>query len=230
VGAAMPIYKPEYASDQRRATAFVCSEVGQRFSVKVENASYSGDISCRIFIDGRKMKGTHLRPSEHRTVKGARTSALGISPFIFTNLKVKEDDEDDIESTVNLAELGYIEVRIHRVVLTDINPVPLPPPNPDLTTELDPVSEKAKKVGWHSVMLGEEMPARPRIKRTRCKYVGRGDKPWLVFRFRYQPRDLLEADGIITTRALALPNMSMKRSADDGDLSPHCSKRRNTVR
>ncbi|EIM86216.1 uncharacterized protein STEHIDRAFT_122163 [Stereum hirsutum FP-91666 SS1] len=156
-------------------------------------------------------------------IRGSFTSFTTLRPFEFAVLQVAEDTTDGSTHT-DVSKLGLIELYIHRAEITG------PSTNPTLFSsnegfEPGPVSEKAKKVGWHRASLGSEQTV---SQITAKKFSRIDEEPFVTFKIRYQPEELLRAHGIMPMlpRPDPIPPLSNAGSSTlngTGDKRPHSS-------
>ncbi|KZV68052.1 hypothetical protein PENSPDRAFT_687628 [Peniophora sp. CONT] len=219
--AEIPVYKPETINSGTIA-GFVPSEAGQSFEVWLDNTLVSGEgLVYTTYIDGREMYRLAVRPFENSSMKGVYTPA-GVRPFTFAKLQLKEDDGE--APSFDLSKLGVIEVQVSRAIIRD-NDAPIRY-HTGGKASLDPVSEKAKKVGWHSVSLGAVKPTSG-LHSTRTDYIDPLSKPYAIFRFRYKPRELLEDEGIAPrTERPKQPATGDKRPRPEEDTNAGPSAKR----
>ncbi|KZV68049.1 hypothetical protein PENSPDRAFT_754471 [Peniophora sp. CONT] len=218
----IPLYKPETINSGTVA-GFVPSEAGQSFEVWVNNTMVSGEgLVYTTFIDGREMYRFCIKPFQNSCMKGVYTPA-GVLPFTFAKLQLKEDDGE--APSFDLSKLGLIEIQVCRATIRD-NHEPITYHQTDAKASLDPVSEKAKKVGWHSVSLGAVKPPN-NLTATYIDYIDPLSKPYAFFRFRYKPQELLEDEGIApqTERPKQpAPGDKRPRPEDDADARPNAKR------
>ncbi|VDB83223.1 unnamed protein product [Peniophora sp. CBMAI 1063] len=234
-GAEIPAYKVENVND-KTVTCYIPSEAGKEFTVKFRNEPVVGyGAAFYVHMDGREMQGLSVYPYECTTMKGVYETLSAIRPFEFARLKLKEDDEEGGESStsVDMAKLGLIEVRVCRATLTPDEYGSGEYRPRSVQAELDAVSEKAKKVGWHSVSLGKTKALATAANVPRITYIDNKDQPYAIFRFRYQPREILEDQGIIPARPRSStlspgPSTGKRSRQDDSSDRPH--KRRASVK
>ncbi|KZV63405.1 hypothetical protein PENSPDRAFT_657343 [Peniophora sp. CONT] len=233
-GVEIPAYKVENINDNT-VTCYIPSDAGKEFTVKFRNEQVVGyGAAFYTHMDGREMQGLSVYPYESTTMKGVYETLSSIRPFEFARLKLKEDDGDGGETSVDMAKLGLIEVRVCRATLIP-NEFGAGEYRPHrVQAELDAVSEKAKKVGWHSVSLGRTKPLAIAANVPHITYIDPKDRPYATFRFRYQPRELLEDQGIIPARprsaTLTSPGPSSGKRPRRDDLSDRPHKRHASVK
>lgn len=202
----IPLFKVEQISS-RMVTAYLPSEAGRAFEVRLDNLLDTGeDLVYETHIDGRKMENFTAGPNETSYMEGVYIRSGVYKPFVFSDLRVTEDDDEG--HSADLSKLGLIEVFVWRAHVTIVGPSL----NADIhihsiQAEVEPVSEKAKKIGWHSVKLGNEVQVDSELDDTEAVYIDVIKSPFAVFAFRYRPRELLEDQGII-------PKQRLPRSSD----------------
>lgn len=222
-GKEIPSYKPEQP-DARKVTAYVPSQSGQAFDVCLNNMLNAGEgLAYETHIDGRLMQKLIVSPRQRSVMEGVYLRPGFVRPFVFSDLRMKEDDGE--ESTVDMSKLGLIEIIVWRAYVKVLGPSTIT--NNNVQSELAPVSERAKKIGWHSVKLGNETRT-TELNTAQTTYIDDVKRPFAVFRFRYQPRELLEDQGIIpcVIEAPKAPVAVVKRPADEDSGAERSPKRR----
>lgn len=154
------------------------ANVLQQFSISDRNNSLN-DVQFKVFLDGNPVGSWVSRRGTSGTVKGMRVSIDSMRPFEFATLELTGvptyssmsrcfhfqrivliridsspftplfslDEEDTSLSRPDVSKLGIIEIQYFRVVVHGQRaPRPF---RPREVFETGPVSEKAKKVGWH---------------------------------------------------------------------------------
>ncbi|EPS95264.1 hypothetical protein FOMPIDRAFT_92811 [Fomitopsis schrenkii] len=107
------------------------------------------------------------------------------------------DSLDDEEAAKDLAcegQLGEIQTRIVRVEPGE--PIEWTPSTVNETQNFGVIHESVKKVGMHCVSFGATVPI-PRRKVYNVVYIDKVSSPYITFTFRYRPRAILQAEGII---------------------------------
>lgn len=87
--------------------------------------------------------------------------------------------------------------------------------------------ETSKKAGWHRVSLGDETETR-RISETVCKIKTLDKNPRIVFRIRYQPAELLRANGILPMTTATSSANTAEPVTDQGSSSQNPTSRKRT--
>ncbi|KZV68050.1 hypothetical protein PENSPDRAFT_687626 [Peniophora sp. CONT] len=222
-GKDIPVYQAEKINSGTIA-GFVASEAGESFEVCIDNGLVSGEgLVCTVYIDGREMQRISSHPFGRSVVKGVY-GPDGVRPFTFSTLQLKEDDGE--APSFDISKLGVIEVQVCRALVTTDKLRPATYKNQNVKARLDPISEKAKKVGWHSVSLGAVKPVAP-CRRNNVTYVDQLNKPYAIFRFRYKPRELLEDEGIAPrTERPKQPSTGEKRPRpeEEADMGPSAKR------
>ncbi|KAI0037098.1 hypothetical protein K488DRAFT_8848, partial [Vararia minispora EC-137] len=147
-GKEIPHYQRQDIS-HNTTTCYIPSEAGKEFEVHFKNDAFTGNGAViTTYIDGREMQGLSVRAFESAKMRGVYESLETIRPFSFSRLKLKGDDGAD--PNVDLSKLGVIELHVSRAIVTHDGRNRDYAPR-KVTAELEAVSEKAKKIGWHSV-------------------------------------------------------------------------------
>ncbi|VDB96167.1 unnamed protein product [Peniophora sp. CBMAI 1063] len=225
-GKDIPTYKAEKVNTGIIA-GFVPSEAGETFEICIDNQLFSGEgLAYDIYIDGREMQKFSCHPMQKSIVKGVYSSS-GVRPFTFAKLQLKEDDGQ--APSFDISQLGVIEVKVCRAIVKydDVRPAVFT--HQQFKPNLDPVSEKAKKVGWHSVSLGSVQPSSG-LRNSTIAAIDQPNKPYAIFRFRYKPRELLEDEGIAPPserpKQPVAPVTGQKRSRPEENANPGPSAKR----
>ncbi|EPQ60635.1 hypothetical protein GLOTRDRAFT_135285, partial [Gloeophyllum trabeum ATCC 11539] len=132
-------------------------------------------------------------------------------PLVFSSLDLTDDDAylGDIAS---VQKLGEIKLEIWRVQLGETTSrfVSRGPPKDRK------VHERTKKAGSHSVKLGDEVPC----TKTRQRNVVKLDRvPVVTFIFRYNPIEVLRANGIAPLAPVPRP-AAPSADSKDVDVKP----------
>jgi len=175
--------------DEKTISCYISSDVGKTFFISIKN-EFDSLVSGRCFVDGIHAEGLYIHPTEELTSEGYRVDEGTVKPYVFVPLMVTDDESVANPRDPVFRDLGAIEVRIHRV--TKGAPVQASRKEPSVTV----VHERSKKAGTHRVSFAEPTSA-TRITFYTPNYIDPIDSPYAVFKFRYRPRDLLKAQGII---------------------------------
>ncbi|PIL23301.1 hypothetical protein GSI_14611 [Ganoderma sinense ZZ0214-1] len=124
--------------------------------------------------------------------KGVRTGLDTEQAFEFANLKTTDDDEL-LSRLSNHTDVGAIEVGVVRVH-AEGRPVSV---TVDKFSGMGAVHERSKKAGAHSVGLGEGSLVQPWTQMWVHDPIDPLEGKVATFIFRYRPRDLLQAQGIM---------------------------------
>ncbi|KAA1470289.1 hypothetical protein DENSPDRAFT_836056 [Dentipellis sp. KUC8613] len=198
-GAIVPHYR---LSEQGHDTlsCYVTSETGKEFSIQFTDQRRETETRVDCWIDGNYWTGKSARAGRNLLIWGARDSPNTRAAFRFSELTLVDEDEGPGYS----GNIGVIEIRVHRVQNAPCHPSRITrryehrePP------QIGPISERSKKGGWHQVSLGSSQVSLWRPPATRTIYLDGRDHPFVIFRFFYRPRALLQAEGIIP-RPLAI--------------------------
>ncbi|EIM86217.1 uncharacterized protein STEHIDRAFT_122164 [Stereum hirsutum FP-91666 SS1] len=216
-GQTLPMYREAF--DGTTATAYIASCAGKKFSIHDHNTTQD-DFNYTVSLDGKCVGSWISHRNNKGHISGVRSSSTTLRPFEFVTLQVIEENTDGSMQT-DVSKLGLIEMCFYRTEITG------PSTNQILFKELDtgPVSEKAKKVGWHRASLGSEQPI---SQRGLVQSVNIDKEPFITFKIRYQPEELLRAHGIMPMlpRSDPIPPSSNAGSSTlngTGDKRPHSS-------
>ncbi|KAF8827141.1 hypothetical protein HHX47_DHR5001121 [Lentinula edodes] len=196
------------ASHQSRTTStsgWISSEAGKKFSVYWSNAVRDVDLEATVSIDGVEcnrhvMLAASNFPHRPDTVRVSytRTSEFARRDFFFSVIQVVDDDE--YLPSVDYTKFGVItlelwRLRVNRVVRQQLQYDP--PKIPMLEFQVLP--EQTKKGGTHHVRFGKEYSAsRPIVDMVDGQKLDKA--PYMSFSFKYRPRDILLAQGVIAPR------------------------------
>ncbi|KAA1470294.1 hypothetical protein DENSPDRAFT_682278 [Dentipellis sp. KUC8613] len=190
-------YAPEITEGQKLAQCHIASEAGKLFKIVIENLDRQQIVTpkvVKIILDGYEARCSLL--------DGKRTvfvmDKIIVSPtksrlFQFASVET-HDSEEGLVDTANIEKLGTIEVILCRAFRDQSKPEMIATGGPIPTTASVP--ERAKKAGWHRVAFGTEAPIEP-VKYVTTHWIDSLSSPFAVFRFHYQPQELLQARGII---------------------------------
>ncbi|KAI0634208.1 hypothetical protein C8Q77DRAFT_1110450 [Trametes polyzona] len=207
--------------DDTTMSCWIASEAGKRFSVHWGHESDPVTLRVSLKLDGRNTSNRVHNRSHEGYTDGVSVAASQRRPFLFTPLTLT-DDEDVATSGVN-EDLGEIVIKIRLVErwiqrqaersYADV-------------LEIGPVHEKSKKAGVHAVGFGDPEPYTARSGKINVP-VGLNPDPIVVFKFRYRPLALLQANGIAP--APENPERGRKRASDRhdplDDAGPSLAKR-----
>ncbi|KAI0068654.1 hypothetical protein BV25DRAFT_22073 [Artomyces pyxidatus] len=192
--------------DETTIMCFVPSEVGQRFEVYHKQTDM--DMAYEISMDGRSMEGRTVsgRPIDEQgytRVEGVYSETT-LQRFSFSQLQLVDDDSVE-HSQLDVDKLGVIDIVARRFE----NERDVPYTSPQDIPTIGHVPEKAKKLGGHCVSLGQSEVTAERMITCEVDWLDDVDHPYAKFLFRYQPRDLLRAKGIIPSRRDQVPEESL---------------------
>ncbi|KAM5537623.1 hypothetical protein V8D89_008701 [Ganoderma adspersum] len=221
---------PEYGAtlegnDEKTSACFIPSESGKSFVINIRNDMQ--DCTMLTFkVDGKPLShGMLCKPGQSGSKKGVRTSLDVEQPFQFANLQTTDDD-DLLNRLSNQADVGSIEVGVTRVyeegraVAVTI----------DTFSGVGAVHERSKKAGAHSVGLGAGSAVQPFTQMWIHDRINRAEGKVATFVFRYRPRDLLQAQGIMPLdrpKSTEVETSTMKKEKKRaGSLQQRDAKRR----
>ncbi|KAI0760393.1 hypothetical protein C8Q74DRAFT_1295881 [Fomes fomentarius] len=207
--------------DWKTMACIVPSESGKNFAVHWHDGVGEHHLSLSFTLDGSKLgHGSTCFPGGTGLRSGVSTSTDTEQPFQFSDLQFTDDDTllSDISSQ---ADLGTIKVTITRVQ-SEYWVVPY---HPGGFQPVGAVHERSKKAGAHSVSLGKgtRVSGKPLEHLVRRNPINRFEGFIAVFIFRYRPRALLQAQGIMPASAPAPSNTNRnggKRARSPTDVKP----------
>jgi len=199
--------------DEKTTSCYISSDAGKTFSIVMKNESDSLVLgSC--FVDGKDAGGLYIDPGEEETSIGYPVDEETVQPYVFVPLVVTDDESVANPRDPVLRDLGTIEVRIHRVT----KGAPFQVPREELSVTV--VHERSKKAGTHRVSFAEPVST-ARAPFITPNYIDPIDSPYALFRFRYRPRDLLKAQGIINSAAVSQKDESPIHGSQKGHSDDH---------
>ncbi|KAJ3984247.1 hypothetical protein F5890DRAFT_1518235 [Lentinula detonsa] len=188
-------------------SGWISSEAGKKFSVYWHNAERDITLEAVVSIDGVEcnrhvMLAAKDFPDRPDTVRVSytRTSESTRRDFIFSVIKLTDDDE--WLPLVDYTKFGVItlelwRLRVNRVVRQQLQHDCYKP----LILEPQVLHEQTKRSGIHHVRFGEEYNvSRPTVDMVDGQKMDR--VPYASFLFRYRPRDMLLAQGVIAPRSI----------------------------
>ncbi|KAF9009335.1 hypothetical protein BDZ89DRAFT_1078499 [Hymenopellis radicata] len=183
-------YGVEISEEGRNATCWIASEVGKNFEISVEDVPICPS-SYRLKVDGAEARGKVAQSKDKkrvRTWRGQPISPTEIRPFVFSPIKLSDDDtlldKIDFPSSQDLGTIvlygGHCDLlKETQYKFQDISTV-------------HSVHERMKKGVDHQITFGTPQGfASPRFG-FRTKITG-GE---FSFTFKYRPLALLQANGI----------------------------------
>ncbi|GBE80163.1 hypothetical protein BKA93DRAFT_116842 [Sparassis latifolia] len=182
--------------DERTISCYVPSEAGKTFSIVVKS-NFDALVVFDCYADGEFARGSLLYPHTQGIVKGPYVDKTTVKPFQFIPLTVTDDEMVANPRDPALRNLGTIEVRFSRVKEGKY----YRPSKGTKLSNLQPVHERCKKAGTHRVSYGDGVKSE-KIRYNEPIWIDSRDQPYVTFRFRYRPRELLRAQGIITTEGV----------------------------
>ncbi|KAJ7049725.1 hypothetical protein C8F01DRAFT_1378227 [Mycena amicta] len=207
-------YDIETSEAENVVTCYIASQTGKEFTVLWENCSYLDDeqICGDVYLDGVYITGD-ARAAEFEEDLPQIVEALGavcddgksIRPFVFSPLKLTDDDAFLETSSTELQDLGVIALCIYPVV-GDEDDTPV---SNDVLPKLT-VHEKAKKGRTQQVLLGAPKALPDGGNFSSSVGTTRVGPDLVKFRFTYRPFEVLQASRI------APPPKSKKRTSPPG--------------
>ncbi|KAI0344520.1 hypothetical protein BDW22DRAFT_1482729 [Trametopsis cervina] len=217
----------EYQQKAEKGANEICchiaSEAGKVFVIDTavdEPPSNPGTgFLGKVFIDGQQV-ASQCRPSK---IYGIYTGANTLTPFMFSSVELTDDDAVLRSMNPNVTDLGTIRVQLHRATWTRSH-IPWQPVSP-FHLENKPVHEKAKKAGGHRTVVGNEQACGTRVQAFDLKLLDPDNAPYATFTFRYRPKAILQAQGIVPLdQPVAKP--ADKQPAEAGPSNRPAKRRR----
>nr|VWO95331.1 Uncharacterized protein [Ganoderma boninense] len=189
---------PEYGAtpegvDGKTLACFIPSQSGKSFAINFKNDITQDCIRLGFKVDGQSLAhGMICKSGQSRSKKGVRTGLDVEQPFQFANLQTTDDD-DVLNRLSNHTDVGAIEIGVTRVY-EEGRPASV---TVEKFSGMGAVHERSKKAGAHSVGLGEGSPVQPFTQMWFHDPIDPSEGKAATFIFRYRPRDLLQAQGIM---------------------------------
>ncbi|KAJ4477516.1 hypothetical protein J3R30DRAFT_3486766 [Lentinula aciculospora] len=181
---------------------WVPSIAGKQYEIQWKDLVLKETSDGQVRIDGNKCGGKVLiKKNGVATKRGFRTSLTSSKPFIFSDLKMT-DDEDPFALGMP-GNIGEIELRIQYFPLSGQR---TPYKVKSLPAE-QTYNEKAKKGIDHQTRFGDIVFNERPVSSLHGKHIG---KVFLKFLFRYRPLDVLRAHGIAPPARNDLPRPSKR--------------------
>ncbi|KAI0732758.1 hypothetical protein C8Q72DRAFT_882111 [Fomitopsis betulina] len=185
--------------DDETVSCYIPSEAGKNFAVKWRS-DLRMPASAQCYMDGHYMGNSTVEPGRSGARNGIRTDACYKQYFQFASLATTDDDDAADPEDPSINSIGVIEVRVYRVRFSH-EPYRLDRhPRPRGVADRTAVHERSKKAGSHCVKLGDGKWCEPlggTDPGPRRVYIDGIQHPYIRFIFRYQPRAMLQAHGII---------------------------------
>jgi len=197
-------------------TAFISSEAGKQFKIKISNNLTNFGLTIFVHIDGQLIQHMFLRPKSSCEFLGPYKSICSIHPLKFQELQLVDLDLEDVPVA---PEIGTIELKALRCQEQGTAKPIMSFKEENLHKGC--VSERSKKGGWHHVATGEETPIMP-VNGVNVDYLDSTGLPYASMKILYRPRELLRAQGIIPVNNADRqepPIENKKRSRGDGSPS-----------
>ncbi|KIP06364.1 hypothetical protein PHLGIDRAFT_30526 [Phlebiopsis gigantea 11061_1 CR5-6] len=198
-------YEVTVNKETKELACWIPSEVGAEFCIVGNNDLKEYGVLCWVKLDGRNTCIEWMDASESNCmIEGALVAENAVLPFVFSPILLTDDETARHRAIPDLHALGTIQVMIRRGKVVSKKPW-TKPSNVDLSN-LGPLHERTKKAGAHCVSLGKQRQVE-KASMLSCKSVDTEDEPYCTFLFRYRPRDVLQAQGIIAAPQIpAHPN------------------------
>ncbi|GAA6060554.1 hypothetical protein JCM10212_006918 [Sporobolomyces blumeae] len=165
----------------------------------VDGVPLKGDDQCiRAWKDPRKRV---LPATRTWTWKGRRESLTVVRPFVFSPLRLTDDEDLACSSETILRNLGTIQVRVYRGKVLDEAASTAGEFAGTAVGQLRFEESSAKVKGGgvsHQTGLGSPREMHQPVRSTfKMSSLDSASRPYAVFEFVYRSRDVLEAQGIV---------------------------------
>ncbi|OBZ75809.1 hypothetical protein A0H81_04301 [Grifola frondosa] len=215
--------------DAKTVSCWIPSEAGKEFEIYF-GTELKSTMMVDIAMDGRKMISLAYHEQRWGKSPGCYITSTTFRPYIFSNITLTDDDGIAVPTAGDKQALGLIEVALRRTYGFTRQAF-IQSKIPD---NIGPIHERSKKGGTHCVSLGDAKPAAAIVT---CIPSHVDTEPFATFRFRYRPRELLQATGIIPLpvkpSSPSGPSSSNKRPSNEDVPSasnpPNAQKRARTV-
>ncbi|KAI0079498.1 hypothetical protein K474DRAFT_1705599 [Panus rudis PR-1116 ss-1] len=201
--------------DEKTVRCYIASEAGQGFAIKVLN-NLNQETSCSIDFDGERMLHELCRASTSPVISEVPISKYESRPMQFALLNISDDDSLLEQDRNAWEKLGLIEIYFRRArIIGETGSMTRREVQP---RGVRPVHERSKKAGAHCIGLGSiSRNVRPLVF-CKATYIDPPEAPFATIEFRYRPKGLLQAQGIIPTPQKNINESSKKRKADVDDI------------
>ncbi|OJT04175.1 hypothetical protein TRAPUB_5127 [Trametes pubescens] len=195
--------------DEKNISCWIPSEEGKRFIVHWSDESSSTTMQVKVLVDGRCIGITAHPPNRTGRRDGMFETSGTLRPFLFAPLLLTDDDAL-LDDNVN-ADLGTVQIEMMLVQRYERKKKSqsLRRHVPDI----GPLHERSKKAGVHATAFGQPQEVTPST--TSYIPLGVDKEPFAIFKFRYRPLELLQANGIAPLPAKS--TTSKKRPLEDVD-------------
>ncbi|KAH9042715.1 hypothetical protein EDB85DRAFT_1916440 [Lactarius pseudohatsudake] len=208
-------------------TAFIASEAGKQFKITFSNNLTDLGLYIRVYIDGQCLRSKCLKAGSSWEYLGPYNSICSVLPLEFQELQLVDPDLEDAPAA---SGAGTIELKGYRCRVLGRTSVPK---SLSMHKGLHGgrVSELSKKVGWHHIATGNEVPTPRHIReKVNLDYLDpRKGPPYASIKIFYRPRELLRAQGIIPGNGESRqgsPIDNKKRVREDGSPDPSGSRQK----
>ncbi|KAJ7141273.1 hypothetical protein C8R44DRAFT_763101, partial [Mycena epipterygia] len=179
-------YQTEPVDNPIGQTCWIASELNKGFSIHWKNTDVFCQTAARIYVDGIECAGEIIKgPNFDATVSGRRSSGSTVSPFIFSQLDLTDDDAF---LDAQHKDVGIIRIEIWTINMTGTKPYTNLAPHVE-----SKIHERSKKGVAHQIKFGEPVEQATRSAAI-VQYLERS--PLVTFTFKYRSLDLLRANGI----------------------------------
>ncbi|KAH9933753.1 uncharacterized protein B0H18DRAFT_1115135 [Fomitopsis serialis] len=192
------------------AECYIASESDKVFEIKCSN-HFSTYFSVQTTVDGQQF------PRRLSVKAGFKNETLecadgdGFKPLMFSRICVTDDDNAPRKSSY-ADSLGLIEIRVVRATIEKAVPW-TPPPGPG-PKAIGPIHETMKKGGMHCVSFGATQRHKNIPELVVPSYIDQWSAPYIIFKIRYKPLVILQAQGIVE------PAVDQSRRAGPSRNSP----------
>ncbi|KAH9935640.1 uncharacterized protein B0H18DRAFT_976636 [Fomitopsis serialis] len=194
---------------------YVLSESGKVFEIMCSNTS-STQISTSTAVDGRVFpRRKALRAGRKDETLNYVVDVDNMKPLMFSDISITVTDDDNAskEPSSSANNLGLIQISVVRSTLH--RTVPWTPLRNAEVQNFGAFHERTKKVGVHCVSLGARTSIpEPQTTLRQVVHIDDLSAPYIVFKFQYRPRALLQAQGIVQSIVAERPRNNSGASPD----------------
>ncbi|RPD77297.1 hypothetical protein L226DRAFT_559352 [Lentinus tigrinus ALCF2SS1-7] len=212
-GEPLPEYQTQVEGDDKTIACFIPSESGKEFVIHWRDNVKTTWLKYTFKLDGRSL--SHAQASSAGVtgkVAGVLTGPDIEQPFQFADLRTSDDDAL-LNNMFSNADLGTIQVSVCRVH-EHFTVVPF---TPATFSAVGTVHERSKKAGAHNVTLGKGSRVADHPHRYLChrEPIDLSEGYVATFLFRYRPRALLQAQGVMPPSPVPMKEEPRTRRASD---------------
>ncbi|CAL1710822.1 unnamed protein product [Somion occarium] len=215
-------------------SCFIASEEGKVFSIEIANESAHELVAFEMFVDGTKIDAFVLETGSWKVRDKVKTSPNIWRALRFSKLTTTEVEPVQPSSASDVTSVGTIKFHVWRIArMKEMGQTS----SWERSLPNTPIPETKKSAVSHRISLGPPTP-KPRGVRMLVRRLDPERGPVARIVFRYRPKDLLQAQGIVPAlpgRPSDIAPQGMKRAAsedpfqDDSDIRKARNNRRRTM-